>query len=212
MSHKTAKDYFDIPLIQKIGVYAIHNTVTDRYYIGSSSNVHQRMVQHANSIVKYGGVNMIMAEDIKGKRDFRNLKFMVLETFEDGTITDKELRDIEYSYMKKYESLSNGYNKHVPWATFGTDGDRVLVCEELIRKWEYVSFRLPKGTKKRIKNHGLSINGLINILVLAELDRLDEFELHKDKVLEEDIDEQEHEMIVDGMIEQETADAGRGMT
>ena len=41
------------------------------------------------------------------------------------------------------------------------------------KKWETVSCRLPKGTKERMEKHGLTANGLINALVLAELDRLD---------------------------------------
>lgn len=40
-------------------------------------------------------------------------------------------------------------------------------------RWDTVSCRLPVGTKKRIEAQGLSINGLINKLVLAELDRLE---------------------------------------
>ena len=39
--------------------------------------------------------------------------------------------------------------------------------------WDTVSCRLPKGTKNRIVKQGLSVNGLINTLVLAELDRLE---------------------------------------
>ena len=40
-------------------------------------------------------------------------------------------------------------------------------------RWDVVSCRLPKGTRDRILAHGLTTNGLINTLVLAELDRLD---------------------------------------
>lgn len=45
--------------------------------------------------------------------------------------------------------------------------------ESAKERWQTVSCRLPIGTKERIEKHGLSINGLINKLVLAELDRLD---------------------------------------
>lgn len=40
-------------------------------------------------------------------------------------------------------------------------------------KWDTVSCRLPKGTKDRIKELGLTVNGIINDLVLAELERLE---------------------------------------
>ena len=39
--------------------------------------------------------------------------------------------------------------------------------------YDRVSATLPKGTTERIKELGLSVNGLINSLVLAELERLE---------------------------------------
>ena len=45
--------------------------------------------------------------------------------------------------------------------------------EQAKNTWETVSCRLPIGTKKRIENQGFSINGLINKLILAELDKLE---------------------------------------
>lgn len=45
--------------------------------------------------------------------------------------------------------------------------------ERAKEKWDTVSCRLPKGTKKRIKDKGLTVNGFINSLVLDELDRLE---------------------------------------
>lgn len=45
--------------------------------------------------------------------------------------------------------------------------------EKAKENWDTVSCRLPKGTKDRITAQGLTVNGLINTLVLAELDRLE---------------------------------------
>lgn len=45
--------------------------------------------------------------------------------------------------------------------------------EKAKENWDTVSCRLPKGTKDRIIAQGLTINGLINTLVLAELDKLE---------------------------------------
>ena len=45
--------------------------------------------------------------------------------------------------------------------------------EEIAKKYDRVSATLPKGTTERIKALGLSVNGLINKLVLAELERLE---------------------------------------
>lgn len=45
--------------------------------------------------------------------------------------------------------------------------------ERAKENWDTVSCRLPKGTRKRITDKGLTVNGFINSLVLEELDRLE---------------------------------------
>lgn len=51
---------------------------------------------------------------------------------------------------------------------------RVKSQNEAAKKnWDTVSCRLPKGTKDRIKALGLTVNGIINDLVIAELERLE---------------------------------------
>ena len=45
--------------------------------------------------------------------------------------------------------------------------------EAIANKYDRVSATLPKGTKKRIDALGLSVNGLINSLILAELEQLE---------------------------------------
>lgn len=45
--------------------------------------------------------------------------------------------------------------------------------EAIANKYDRVSATLPKGTTERIKALGLTVNGLINDLVLAELERLE---------------------------------------
>lgn len=45
--------------------------------------------------------------------------------------------------------------------------------EKAKENWDTVSCRLPKGTRKRITEKGLTVNGFINSLVLKELDRLE---------------------------------------
>lgn len=39
--------------------------------------------------------------------------------------------------------------------------------------WDCISCRLPKGTKDRIQALGYTVNGFLNIIVLAELERLE---------------------------------------
>lgn len=45
--------------------------------------------------------------------------------------------------------------------------------EKAKENWDTVSCRLPKGTKDRIKALGLTVNGLINDVVLRELDTME---------------------------------------
>lgn len=45
-----------------------------------------------------------------------------------------------------------------------------LQNEKAKENWDTVSCRLPKGTKDRIKSLGLTVNGLINDVVLRELE------------------------------------------
>ena len=45
--------------------------------------------------------------------------------------------------------------------------------EAIANKYDRVSATLPKGTIERIKSLGLTVNGLINDLILAELERLE---------------------------------------
>lgn len=46
--------------------------------------------------------------------------------------------------------------------------------------WDCITCRLPKGTKERIQAQGLTINGFVNELVLAELERLEASTAPKD--------------------------------
>ena len=174
--------YIVVPDVEKIGVYAIFNSKTNKYYVGSSVHVYNRMLTHARSIVRYGGINIHMAKDLK-KKDYKNLEFIVLKTFEDGVITDRKLRDKEWKMILKYQSHISGYNKA------GTHGNGCFSEEQLLycpvvkarekketreaKNYDRVSATLPKGTTERIKALGLSINGFINDSVLAELERLE---------------------------------------
>lgn len=48
--------------------------------------------------------------------------------------------------------------------------------EKAKENWDLISCRLPKGTKNRMKNLGLTVNGAINTAVLAYLDDLEDRE------------------------------------
>lgn len=98
-----------VPDIKKVGVYAIHNKTTGKYYVGSSSNVNARLKTHRSNIEKLYGSNMKMDEDLKTEDDIKNFEFLILETFNDYEITETKLREREDYYIKKYNAY-NGYN------------------------------------------------------------------------------------------------------
>lgn len=58
---------------------------------------------------------------------------------------------------------------------------RVKAQNERIKEsYDRISVTLPKGTKERIQAQGLTINGFVNELVLAELERLEAPTVPKD--------------------------------
>ena len=69
-----------------------------------------------------------------------------------------EVYDMDEKEKQKLENLNKRYKKQ---------------NESIAEKYDRVSATLPKGTKKRIDALGLSVNGLINSSVLAELERLE---------------------------------------
>lgn len=178
MKSKTKK-YFEVPEVQKIGIYAIRNKTNDKYYIGSSVNIYSRMITHARNIIRFCGINAKMAKDIQTKRDFKNFEFIVLKTFENDSITDLELRKEEENYIKKYNSRKNGYNLQLAYSNGKFEKNQKLYCkiveipkEEQTKKlYDRISVTLPKGTKERIQATGESVNGYITRLVLEDLER-----------------------------------------
>ena len=106
---KSKEHYIAVPDVEKIGVYAIFNSKTNKYYVGSSVNIKRRMKEHRKKIESLDGSNIKIGEDLKTAEDIKNFSFIVLETFEDYTITEKVLRDKEEFYIKKYNAY-NGYN------------------------------------------------------------------------------------------------------
>ena len=65
---------------------------------------------------------------------------------------------MEEKEKKKLENLNKRYKKQ---------------NEAIAKKYDRVSATLPKGTTERIKALGLTVNGLINDLLFAELERLE---------------------------------------
>ena len=83
------------------GVYIIHNQTKNKYYVGQSKDVFNRVLkQHfSNGNVK----NIIFAEDWYQKNKF-SWKYIECETKD-------ELDTLEMEYIQKYNSFQSGYNK-----------------------------------------------------------------------------------------------------
>lgn len=172
MKDKVLTGFKNIPEVQKIGVYAIHNKANNKYYIGSSCNIYSRMKYH-----NINGTNrQIIIDRCKYKPD--KWELLVLKTFEDGTIKADDLIKAENYYIDKYDSINKGYNVQRAFNT-SKNKDALLYCrrEKVAEKTEKACLLFPKGTKERIKAAGFSsVNGYINELIKKDLEEREKAE------------------------------------
>lgn len=129
--YKEKEHKITVPDVEKVGVYAIYNQKTGRYYVGSSVNIKKRMKEHRKNIENLSGSNLKMQSDLKSDADIKNFSFIVLEVFEDYSITENDLRKKEDFYINKLDAY-NGYNdeNHRPY-TCGYFGKyELLFCRK----------------------------------------------------------------------------------
>lgn len=88
-----------------IGIYAIHNTVNNKYYIGQSVNITNRWRQHRNSLNsnQHENSHLQAAWNKYGESAFR---YIVLCECDLGSLDSAEAE-----YIQKYQSYTNGYNQ-----------------------------------------------------------------------------------------------------
>ena len=121
----------NVPKIEKIGVYAVHNKVNDKYYIGSAFNLYVRLSQYERN----WRIRNSLLETRKIDEDFikygwNNFEFIILETFESGTIKYEELYQKEKEYAIKYNSIyPNGYNTIYPAPTNSKRYGQPIICQ-----------------------------------------------------------------------------------
>lgn len=86
------------------GIYAIHNKVNDKYYIGQAKDIHQRWIQHRSRLKCNTHENCHLQAAYKkyGKESF---EYFVLEE-----CTVEQLNEREQYYIKQYDAYDNGYN------------------------------------------------------------------------------------------------------
>lgn len=86
------------------GIYIIHNTTKNKYYVGQSKNIGKRIFRQHFNAIENDVKNIIFAKDWYNNDDF---KFKVI------IYGDKEtnLDNLEKEYIFKYDAFNNGYNK-----------------------------------------------------------------------------------------------------
>lgn len=129
------KHIIEVPDVEAVRVYAIHNKKNDKYYIGSSVNVKTRLKTHQRNMEKLQGSNLKMDEDLKTFEDLENFEFIILKTFPDFTITDYDLREAEEGFIKKYNAY-HGYNNEFckPVSTGFYGKNELLKCKKAREK------------------------------------------------------------------------------
>lgn len=95
----------NIPDYEGIGVYSLTNNENGKIYIGSSINVKARILLHLYSFHSLN-CNPKFIQDLHNNNTF---SAQIVEKFSYG-ISEYELRNKEFFYIKKYDSLKNGYN------------------------------------------------------------------------------------------------------
>lgn len=135
------------PILQKGGIYKIHNHVNDKVYIGSAKHFHTRFRKHKSSLS--GGIHhsikLQRAWNIHGKDNFSFEPLLICE--------NKDLLMYEQIYMQHFNSYNHGYNAtKVAYSRIG-----VKASEETKEKMRIARLgtKLSEETKRRIGESGL---------------------------------------------------------
>lgn len=88
----------------KSGIYKIYNKKADKYYIGQSVNVDNRLVQHKGELNKGIHINNKLQDDWH-KYGEKSFVFEKIHSCE-----EEFLNAMERYFMDKYDVLQNGYN------------------------------------------------------------------------------------------------------
>lgn len=87
-----------------IGIYYIHNTFNNKYYIGQSANLEQRKIRHKTDLKKQKHHN-IHLQSAWNKYGSSAFEFCIIEN-----CTLEELNEREMYWISQYNSFSEGYN------------------------------------------------------------------------------------------------------
>jgi group I intron endonuclease len=100
-----AHNKITIEVLSMTGIYAIHNVMNDKYYIGQANDIHNRWIQHRSRLRcgKHENNHLQASYDIYKENSF---EYFVVEECDVEQLDEKE----QY-YIQKYDSYNNGYNQ-----------------------------------------------------------------------------------------------------
>ena len=84
-----------------VGIYKIKNIINDKFYIGSSNNIHKRIKNHFMNLRLNKHINKIL-QNSYNKYGVECFTYEILEILPEN-ITRKQLLDIEQKYIDKYD-------------------------------------------------------------------------------------------------------------
>jgi len=139
-------------------IYKITNTINDKIYIGKTKRPERRMVEHMNhhSNRKTKFYNAVKKY---GKDCF---KMVILEEIIIDAERDGKIDLLEQEYIKKYDTVKNGYN-----STYGGDGGNTYYgfttgkINQIKEKHRVVAKKLwedPEYRKKVLENQKIAMN------------------------------------------------------
>lgn len=87
------------------GIYAIHNLVNDKYYIGQAQDINDRWIKHRSRLKNNTHENKYL-QNAYNKYGCDNFEYLVIEECDIQDLDEKEIM-----YIQKYDSYNNGYNQ-----------------------------------------------------------------------------------------------------
>lgn len=137
-----------------IGIYAIRNTMNEKMYIGESINVINRWNTHKKDLTNNQHHSFKLQQDWN-KYGEDNFKFTILELFDfnANTVIDRKKLKIsllcrEFYYIKKHQSIKNGYN---------IENTLLCVCQQTLKDKQMLTY-LGNDIKDIIKSNKYLFN------------------------------------------------------
>ena len=158
------------------GVYVIHNLITDKYYIGESINIIQRIKNHYDNLWDNKHHNKDILNDMK-KYGLYNFEIEIIHIVEGCNLTKDEIKNItlylESAYYLKYKEKYKMYNitnpikaienKTVLINNFNIDFTKIInMLNEDIYKIGYKKYNFKIKNNYEETNETISLDEILN--------------------------------------------------